>query len=317
MEDKKEECPDSAKSNKSLFFGTGGTLGIMSLLGACGGACSLAALPLGSFLGAIGLSSLAIYLPYLRWPLFALALVFSFFVLRTVIRQGNPLKIASVSLLLGASLVYSGYQAFRPSPCEMRTTLRGMLQQMTPNTQRVVREGIYGLWPKLGRAPTAAEIKNELRFDSETQVIAAFDEIRKQAPEVFYEASNNIKWMWPLSNLDHGITVVLEGQKPVHARCAIDALGISKMYGKPALISIKTPLFSKEIGFRVDGTNLKSDDTRVVVSTGGGCDETLFFSSKDEFEQYKKSAHKEYLKAHTLKEAFEDGLFSFGNILNS
>jgi len=314
MENKKNS--DSA-NNKKLYFGTGGTLGIISLLGACGGACTLAAIPLGSLLGAIGLTSLAIYLPFLRWPLFALALVLSFFVLRAVIRQGNPMKASLIALILGGALVYSGIQAFKPSPCEMRQTLSGMLQQMTPTTQRVIKEGIYALWPKLGRAPTVTEIKEALGFSSETSVVTAFEELRKVAPEVFVEGTNEIKWLWPLSSLDHGITVVLDGAKPVHARCAVDALGISKMYGKSALISIRTPLFSKEIDFKVDGTKLMSDNSPIVVSTGGGCDDTLFFSSRDEFEQYKKSAHKEYLRAHTLKEAFEDGLFSFGNILQS
>src|SRR5580700_4428995 len=111
--------------NKKLYFGTGGTLGIISLLGACGGACTLAAIPLGSLLGAIGLSGLSIYLPYLRWPLFSLALILSFFVLRTVIRQGNPMKASLIALLLGGAVVYAGIQAFRPSPCEMRQSLRG------------------------------------------------------------------------------------------------------------------------------------------------------------------------------------------------
>jgi hypothetical protein len=225
------ENKDSA-DNKKLYVGTGGTLGIISLLGACGGACTAAAIPLGSLLGAIGLGGLAIYLPYLRWPLFFLALVLSFLVLKTVVKQGNTIKSAAVALALGGSLVFSAIQAFKPSPCQMRTTLKDMLRQLSPDTQKVIKEGIYALWPKLGRPPTVGELRAAVGFASDAQVMSSLDELRKNAPEVFVENTYDIKWLWPLSSVDLGITVLLSGEKPIHARCAIARSRISSQLGK-------------------------------------------------------------------------------------
>lgn len=117
MEDQSKDCSET-KTSKKLIAGTGGTLGVISLLGACGGACSAAALPLGSLLGAIGLSGLAVFLPYLRLPLLVLALILSFFVLKSVARRGKPATIAGVALLLGGALTFASFQAFKASPCE-------------------------------------------------------------------------------------------------------------------------------------------------------------------------------------------------------
>jgi hypothetical protein len=103
---------------RKLMLGTGGTLGIISCLGACGGACGLAVFPLGSLLGAIGLGGVAVYLPYLRWPLIALSLALSFLVLRGVARRGSRTQLAAVSFILAGALVFAGYQAFKPTPCE-------------------------------------------------------------------------------------------------------------------------------------------------------------------------------------------------------
>jgi hypothetical protein len=119
--EKDKRCRDNG-SIKKLFLGTGGTLGVMSLLGACGGACSMAAIPLGSMLGAIGLSGLTAFLPYLRWPLLVAAAILSFLVLRSVVRQGKPLRVVSVALVLGAAFLFAGFQAFKPTPCEVQAS---------------------------------------------------------------------------------------------------------------------------------------------------------------------------------------------------
>jgi hypothetical protein len=116
MEGKDEMKPET--KNGKLYLGTGGTLGVISVLGACGGACSLAVFPLGTFLGAIGLGGLAVYLPMLRWPLMALAAALSIWVLRTVIQQRRPLKTVGIAILLLGSLIFAGMQAFKPTDCE-------------------------------------------------------------------------------------------------------------------------------------------------------------------------------------------------------
>jgi hypothetical protein len=116
--EEKMEARGSQKPSKKLILGTGGTLGVISLLGACGGACSLAAIPLGSLLTAIGLSGLVAFLPLLRWPLLLVAMILSVMILRSVSRNSRPVHLGGVLFILAGSLAFAGFHAFKASPCE-------------------------------------------------------------------------------------------------------------------------------------------------------------------------------------------------------
>lgn len=149
-------------------------------------------------------------------------------------------------------------------------------------------------------------------------VTKALQELRTgEFAEMFIPGTNTIRWLWPLSMQDHGVEVTLSGEKTVFARCAVDALGMSKMFGKPSKITIRTPYWKKQIEFSMNGSSLTKFDPSVVVSRGDGCDDLLFFSSTEEFALFKEKAGRPQLKVMTLTEAVQWGLASFGSIFES
>lgn len=300
-------------STKALYISTGTSLGLLSAAGACATGCSLGAFSLSAVLGSVGLGALAIYLPYFKIPLFIVSAILAFLVIRQVNRQGNPTKSSIVGCALGAALLFGGYQIFKGSTCGISG--KDILSNFSPTTQTVVRKGIYPLWPKLGRAPTIDEIQKELGYPDTAPVLEAYKELKSVGEQIFYEGTNNIRWLWPLSSIDHGVTVILEGEKAVHARCAVDALGMSQMFGKIAEITAITPLNHEKVTFVVNGKDLKASNEGVLVSEGKDCDDLLFFASSEEFEQYKKTQKKDYLKVMTLRKAFDRGIRVFGNLL--
>lgn len=301
-------------STKATMLATGSSLGLLSFAGACGAGCGLGAISIATILTSAGLGALAVYLPYLRFPFLIISIVLAVLVIRNVNRQGNPTKSSIVACLMGGLLVFLGFQAFKSNPCNVTTGT--MLSKLSPETQKVVKLGIFSLWPKLGHAPTVTEIKQGLGYSSDEPVLKAFNELRDAGwNEIFHDGTNEIKWVWPLSMIDHGVIVTLEGEKPVFARCAVDALGMSKMFGKPAQITVTTPLFHERLTFLVNGINAKLSDKNTVISTGDSCDDVLFFSSREEFDQYKEKNKKPDLKILTFDQALARGIKVFGKIL--
>ncbi len=314
----KDQEEHETKSSKAPLWGSLGSIGFLSLAGACGGACSAAALPLGTFLASIGFGSAAVYLPQLKVPLFLVSSLLAGFAIYKTIKTGSQARIAIVSCLLVGGLAYAGFQAFKPSECEKQFTISGMIARLSGPSQRIIKEGVYPLWLKLGRAPTLTEVKEELHLPSEDDVVSALRELDKVAWEdSFDEQSRTIKWMWPFSASNHGIVVQLEGAQPVFARCAVDALGMSAMFKKSAHISVTTPLDSKKVEFDVVDNKIRTDDPASVVSYGPGCDDIMFFSSEDEFEAFKKASHRTKLQFYTLQEAVNRGKLVFGSIYGS
>ena len=103
-----------AKSNSILAAGTTGGLGFAIAGGTCAaGVCSIAAFPLVTFLSTIGLGAITPWLPALRIPLLAIALLLGVLVIRNVNRQHKPVKSAAVGAVLGGLFVFSILQAFQ------------------------------------------------------------------------------------------------------------------------------------------------------------------------------------------------------------
>jgi hypothetical protein len=155
-----------------------------------------------------------------------------------------------------------------------------------------LRDGIYRPWFDLGRAPTLDEIGERLGRDR-TAVHGLIEELETCANTVHMGVlrapeSDLIATAWPLSNVPTGITVTLDGAKPVQARCAIDSLGVSKMMGKRALVE---STMRGGVPFRavVDGNRLVSvEPAAAVVLKGSCCDEMNFFPSQAAAEEYEK-----------------------------
>src|SRR5262245_40495939 len=69
----------------------GGSFGLAALAGACGGACSVAALPLAPLLVSVGLGGLALWLGSLRFVLLVLAVVFGVLARAGLVRRGSAI----------------------------------------------------------------------------------------------------------------------------------------------------------------------------------------------------------------------------------
>jgi hypothetical protein len=122
-------------------------------------------------------------------------------------------------------------------------------------------------------------------------------------------------WLWPLSNLNTGIIVELENMKPIYARCAIDALGISMMYKKPITLKIKSPKYGNMIKLKINKNRIEVGESLLISYGGGGCDQTLFFSSQKEFEDYKEDKNLPNMKYFTMSQALSRGILIFGKLL--
>ncbi|HEU4407723.1 MAG TPA: organomercurial lyase [Polyangiaceae bacterium] len=182
-----------------------------------------------------------------------------------------------------------------------------------------LRDGVFRPWVELGRAPTPEEVGERLHLEPkgvaellgklETCGETAQAGIRK-VPE-----SDLIAVAWPFANVPTGITVTVEGGKPVQARCSVDALGISKMMGRKAVVEAETRDGKAKLRVEVDGDKLVSaDPPEAVVFRGGSCDEMLFFSSQAGLDAWKKRQRVTGGKAFTMREGVTHGAELFGQV---
>ena len=303
------------KNNNIVGSFAGGSIGLLGLTGFCGAACSGLAFPLAAFLASIGLGTLSIWLPMFKIPLLILAAFFSFVVIRNVNRQGKPLKSSLVGLAVGGLLVVSSVFAFKQTNCVDPKVVEAEYRALPPLLKTEIKT-IYLLWPELGRAPTIEEIHQEVRKIDGFSSLGAEDiraNLKENRPGIFYKDSDRIKWLWPFASDNLGVIVTIDGKKPAYARCAIDALGISAMFGKPITIAAKSALLQSDLVIRIDGNKiLEGDSSETIVSGGPSCDEMLFFANQDEFETYKAKMNKPDLGGLTLKEGLSHGIDSFG-----
>jgi len=296
----------------------GGSLGLAALAGACTVGCGMAAAPLAGLLASIGLGTIASILPALRIPLVIVAALFGAFALWAFVRKKSLVGIAVCSCALGAGGAFLAWQSTQASDCKTASQIEIVLRQLSPQAKLVFQKGIYPLWPELGRAPSIHEVSLKLGFNSDEPVRAAIQELANLGIQNIVDPkTNTIRVLWPFSSLDHGVEVTLDGQKPVHARCAIDALGMSAMFGKAAQISIQSALDKKSMHLSIDGDRIVRADPGVVVSYGDSCDEMLFFASRDEFARFVKGTGKNYLMLYSLQEALVRGIQSFGGVLKA
>ncbi len=176
-------------------------------------------------------------------------------------------------------------------------------------------QGVFEPWFDLGRAPTPEEIGARLGLDP-----AATDQLMDTAAACGASGglgvhrvpdSDLIAVAWPLSNVPTGIEVTLEGKKPVHARCAVDALGVSKMMGRRASVDATTR-DGVALHVEVDGEELvRATPAGAVVFKGGSCDEMLFFSSQAALDDWKR-AHRADGPSFSVGDAVRHGAELFG-----
>jgi hypothetical protein len=100
----------------------------------------------------------------------------------------------------------------------------------------------------------------------------------------------------------------------VFARCAIDALGVSKMMGKPVTIDARAHDGGTPVRVTVDGERITSaEPAGTAVLHGGSCDDIVFFSSKEAAEAW-RAAKAPTGKVYTLEDALRRGARIFGSL---
>jgi hypothetical protein len=183
------------------------------------------------------------------------------------------------------------------------------------SVRKALFEGVLVPWFELGRAPTPEETGARLGLDA-AATDSMLDTLEACGEDLGFgirRAPNSriIAFAWPLSNVPTGITVTLEGGKPVHARCAIDALGVSKMMGKRAVVEATTK-DGEALRVEIDGDKLVSSTLPgAIVQKGSSCDEMNFFSSGQALEAWKKG-HAVEGKSFGLADAVQHGAGIFG-----
>jgi alkylmercury lyase-like protein len=183
--------------------------------------------------------------------------------------------------------------------------------------RRSMRDGVFEPWVELGRARTPDEVGERLHLDARAtttlmdELAACGESVEvgiRRVPE-----SDLIAVAWPFANVPTGITVTVDGRKPVQARCAVDSLGVSKMMGRKATIDAEMRDSKGLLHVVVDGEKLVSaEPANAVVFKGSGCDEMLFFSSEGGLDSWKKQHGIEGGKVFALADAVVHGAEIFG-----
>jgi hypothetical protein len=185
--------------------------------------------------------------------------------------------------------------------------------------RRALRDGVFRPWVELGRAPTPEEIGGRLQLNAKgvsdlMDKLEACGEVAERGIRRVPE-SNLIAVAWPFANVPTGITVQVDGGKPVQARCAIDSLGVSKMMGRKATVDAETRDVKAKLHVVVDGDKLVSaEPADAIVFRGSSCDEMLFFSSRPGLDAWKKQQGIEGGKVLMLPEAVARGANGFGKL---
>ena len=166
--------------------------------------------------------------------------------------------------------------------------------------RRALIDGIFNQWVELGRGPTPTEFARRMKL-SQPEADRLLDEMQAcgesvesgilRVPISENDASKSelIAVAWPLANVPTGIVVTVEGGRPVFGRCAIDALGVSEMLGKKAIVEATARDNGMPLRVVVSGHRIESaEPAGIVIVKGKGCDNMQFFSSKEAAERWRQ-----------------------------
>jgi hypothetical protein len=140
---------------------------------------------------------------------------------------------------------------------------------------------------------------------------------------VHFDADGSVAVAYPFSGRATAHRVLIDGHS-VYAMCAIDALGIAPMFGRPIVVTSHDPVTEGEINvwLQPDGTATWQPEEAVVV-TGrccegaafeGCCQVLNFFSSTGSAEQYLLEGGIEGFPID-MPQAIEVGRVIFGDVL--
>lgn len=232
---------------------------------------------------------------------------------------------ATTPAQIAAAISETGYQA---TPIEGTATEKPAAPPAPPTNVpqetacKVLKQGVYGLWPELGRAPRAHEIAKALGMN-ELDVVRALDALTSDDLPCGHieraHESDRIVFAWPLSNVPTEYIVKIQGKQPVYGRCAIDALGVSAMYGKPVEIEATSVGSGTPIRIGVNGDRIEhaepADAVVWVREQKCSCDEMVLFANKAELEDWRRRLGKPEGHTLSLADATMYGVRTFGERL--
>lgn len=132
---------------------------------------------------------------------------------------------------------------------------------LSPPARRVHR-AILTEFAQSGRAPTPADPADERGID-----VAGILAELTAADLIVLDAEGNLRAAYPFSAIPTPHRVTIADGPTVHAMCAIDALGISAMLGRPVTITSDEPGTAQTVHVHVDGDQADwTPSTAVVVA---------------------------------------------------
>jgi hypothetical protein len=141
---------------------------------------------------------------------------------------------------------------------------------------------------------------------------------------IHLDSKGEVSVAYPFSGRPAAHRVVINGRS-VYAMCAIDALGIAPMLGRPVVVTSLDPVTEAEITvwLQPDGTGTWQPTEAVVVARRAcegaafqGCCQVLnFFASSESAEGYLREHDEVSGQVISLPEAIEAGRCIFGEVL--
>jgi len=131
---------------------------------------------------------------------------------------------------------------------------------------RQVHRAVLGAFTVSGKPPSPAEIERLIRADGGDP-----DRVRAELTEadlLAFTASGEIRAAYPFSPVPTAIQVTWADGPDVYAMCAIDALGMSAMLGRPVTITAAEPDTARAITVTVDTGRARWTPRAAVVFAG-------------------------------------------------
>jgi hypothetical protein len=141
---------------------------------------------------------------------------------------------------------------------------------LTPQARRVHR-AVLAAFAETGRAPRR-DVLERLAAGPGADAAAVLAELADRDVIVF-DARGEIRASYPFSPVPTPIQVRWAGGPVTYAMCAIDALGISAMLGRPVTITAAEPGTGRLITVEADGDRARWKPTKAVVFAGATGDD--------------------------------------------
>jgi len=131
---------------------------------------------------------------------------------------------------------------------------------------RQLHQAVLTAFIATGQPPTLAELERVARGQG-SDPTAALAELAA-ADIVAVDGGGEIRAAYPFSPVATPIRVTWDGGPRAYAMCAIDALGMSAMLGKPVMVTAAEPETGRSITVAVDGDEARWRPRSAVVFSG-------------------------------------------------